>query len=152
MGRMIARSGINPADILVETAAVAEVNTRPVLPRISAPVLLIFGDKDGSFAPEIVAETARLIPHCTLVRYPERGHGGAGWDARTPAHILAFLKAEARPSATGATTADPPAAGQCFAVGNLFGEGRFQLLNRQSSVLNLWFGRSTAEAMRREML
>lgn len=91
MGRMLAKSASRPDDVLVETAAVMDVDTRPVLPRITAPVLLIFGDKDTSFAPDIVEETARLIPACTLVRYSERGHGGAAWDERTPGHVLDFI-------------------------------------------------------------
>lgn len=91
MGRMLASSGNNLPDVLVETAAVMDVDARPVLSQITAPVLLIFGDKDTSFAPDIVAETARLIPHCTLIRYQERAHGGAAWDKRTPGHILEFI-------------------------------------------------------------
>ena len=91
MGRMLARSGSNPPDVLVETAAVMDVDSRPVLPRITAPVLLIFGDKDTSFAPGIVEETARLIPNCTQIHYHNRGHGGAAWDKRTPGNILDFI-------------------------------------------------------------
>ena len=78
-------------DVLVETAALLDVDARPVLPRITAPVLLIFGDKDSSFSADSVEETARLIPDCTLIRYPKRGHGGAAWDKRTPGHILDFI-------------------------------------------------------------
>jgi pimeloyl-ACP methyl ester carboxylesterase len=88
---MLASSGNNLPDVLVETAAVMDVDTRPVLSQITAPVLLIFGDKDTSFAPDIVEETAQLIPDCTLIRYQERGHGGAAWDKRTPGHILEFI-------------------------------------------------------------
>lgn len=91
MGRILASSGNNPPDVLVETAAVMDVDTRPVLSRITAPVLLIFGDQDTSFAPEIVEETVHLIPDCTLIRYPKLGHGGAVWDKRTPGHILEFI-------------------------------------------------------------
>jgi len=91
MGRMLAKSGNNLPDVLVETAAVMDVDTRPVLPRITAPVLLIRGDKDSDFAPDIVEETARLIPDCTLIRYENRGHGGAAFDKRTPGHILDFI-------------------------------------------------------------
>lgn len=91
IARMLARSGNNPPDVLVETAAVMDVDTRPVLPRITVPVLLIRGDKDRDFTSEMVEETVRLIPDCTLIRYENRGHGGAAWDKRTPAHILDFV-------------------------------------------------------------
>jgi pimeloyl-ACP methyl ester carboxylesterase len=75
----------------VESAAVMAVDGRPVQSRISAPVLLIFGDKDTSFAARIVEETARLIPNCTQIHDHNRGHGGAAWDKRTPGHILDFI-------------------------------------------------------------
>jgi pimeloyl-ACP methyl ester carboxylesterase len=91
MGRMLASSGNTLPDVLVETAAVMDVDTRPVLPQITAPVLVIVGDKDSDFAPEIVNETVRLIPDCTLIRYEGRGHGGTAWDERTPRHILDFI-------------------------------------------------------------
>lgn len=91
MGRMLAGSGNNLPDVLVETAAVMDLDTRPVLPEITVPVLLIMGERDRDFAPEIVDETVRLIPDCTLIRYPGKGHGGAAWDERTPGHILDFI-------------------------------------------------------------
>lgn len=91
MGRMLASSGNNLPDVLVETAAVMDVDTRPLLPQITAPVLIIVGDKDSDFAPEIIDETVRLIPDCTLIRYEGRGHGGTAWDQRTPGHILDFI-------------------------------------------------------------
>lgn len=91
MGRMLARSGNNPSDVLVETAAVMNVDARPVLSRITVPALLIRGDKDRDFSPEIVEETVRLIPDCTQIRYQNSGHGGAAWDKRTPRHILDFI-------------------------------------------------------------
>lgn len=91
MGRMLAGSGNNLPDVLVETAAVMDLDTRTALPDIRVPVLLIMGDKDRDFAPEVVDETVRLIPDCTLIRYAGQGHGGAAWDDRTPGHILDFI-------------------------------------------------------------
>lgn len=91
MGRMLASSGNIPSDVLVETAAVMDVDARPVLPQITAPVLVIVGDKDTDFTPEVIDETVRLIPRCTLIRYEGRGHGGTAWDKRTPGHILDFV-------------------------------------------------------------
>ena len=91
MGRMLASSGNTLPDVLVETVAVMDVDTRPFLPQITAPVLVIVGDKDSDFAAEIVDETVGLIPDCTLIRYQGRGHGGTAWDERTPRYILDFI-------------------------------------------------------------
>jgi pimeloyl-ACP methyl ester carboxylesterase len=91
LGRMLASSGNSLPDVLIETAAVMDVDARPVLPRITVPVLVIVGEKDPDFAPETVDETVRLIPSCRLIRYEGRGHGGTAWDERTSRHIAAFL-------------------------------------------------------------
>jgi pimeloyl-ACP methyl ester carboxylesterase len=93
LGRVLASSGNNLPDVLVETEAVMAVDARPVLPLITAPVLVIVGDNDSDFSTEMVDETVRLIPDCTLVRYEGRGHAGAIWDPRTPAEILDFVRA-----------------------------------------------------------
>ena len=150
MGRMLAKSPTHPADVLVETAAVMDVDARPVLPGITAPVLLIYGEKDTSFAPDAVDETARLIPDCTLIRYSERGHGGAAWDKRTPGHILDFITA-GPDGRLAATSIGSPAATRQVAVGNLRGGMLVSLLSRQSSLLAQRFGRPTADVMRREI-
>lgn len=91
MGRMLAASGNNPPDVLAESRAVMDADARPVLDQITAPVLVIVGDRDTDFPPDIVEETARLIPDCTVVRYEGRGHSGAVFDERVPGDVLAFL-------------------------------------------------------------
>lgn len=90
VGRMLATPN-NPPDVLIETQALMDVDARPVLPEITAPVLVIYGDQDTSFTPDAVEETVRLIPDCTLIRYAGRGHGGTVWDARTPGDIATFI-------------------------------------------------------------
>ncbi len=91
MGRMLAASGNNPPDVLAETRAVMEADARPVLHQITAPVLVIVGDRDLDFPPDVVEETARLIPDCTVLRYEGRDHGGTTFDKRVPGDVLAFL-------------------------------------------------------------
>ncbi len=91
LGRVIAASGNNPPDVLVETRAIMDADARPVLHQITAPVLIIVGDQDLDFPPDIVEETARLIPDCTVVRYEGRDHGGATFDKRAPGDVLDFL-------------------------------------------------------------
>lgn len=63
-----------PADLSVEIEAEMSFDSRPVLPRIEMPILLISGDRDRFFPIEMVEETVSLIPDCTLVRYEGQGH------------------------------------------------------------------------------
>jgi pimeloyl-ACP methyl ester carboxylesterase len=61
-------------DPLVEYQAELTFDSRPVLPRINVPVLLVVGDLDVIFPREFVEETARLIPDCALIWYQGLGH------------------------------------------------------------------------------
>ncbi len=91
LGRALATFGYNLPDVLVETQAEMDVDARPVLHQITAPVLIIAGDQDVFFTRDIVEETTRLIPDCTVVWYEGRGHGGTASDKRVPRDLLAFL-------------------------------------------------------------
>jgi pimeloyl-ACP methyl ester carboxylesterase len=91
VGRVLAASGYNLPDVLVETRAEMDLDARPVLHQITAPVLIIAGDQDTFVTREIVEESARLIPDCTVVRYEGRSHGGTASDKRVPGDILAFV-------------------------------------------------------------
>lgn len=90
-GRVLAASGYNLPDVLIETRAEMDVDARPVLHQIAAPVLIIAGDQDIFFTPDIVEETTRLISDCTVVWYEGRSHGGTASDKRVPGDVLAFL-------------------------------------------------------------
>lgn len=68
-----------------------DVDARPVLHQITAPVLVIAGDQDIFFTRDNVEETTRLIPDCTVVWYEGRGHGGTGSDKRVPRDLTTFL-------------------------------------------------------------
>jgi pimeloyl-ACP methyl ester carboxylesterase len=46
----------------------------PLLPRITAPVLLIWGDRDEETPPELAERSRRLIPDASLVILPGAGH------------------------------------------------------------------------------
>ena len=78
-------------DILVESQAEEAFDSRAVLPRIQAPVLLLCGDSDRFFPRDVVEETARLIPGCTLIWYKGKGHLRAGSSRRIVYDILAFV-------------------------------------------------------------
>ncbi|MGB8022291.1 MAG: alpha/beta hydrolase [Candidatus Nanopelagicales bacterium] len=77
-------------DPLVEYQAELDYDSRPVLPRITAPVLLVAGDHDLIFPKAFVAETARLIPACNLIWYEGMGHMRAAASRRLPHDIVAF--------------------------------------------------------------
>lgn len=78
-------------DVVVEAEAEISFDSRTVLPTITAPVLLIAGDQDLYFPPEIVEETARLIPDCTLRIYEGKGHLGAIGNRPFTHDILDFV-------------------------------------------------------------
>ncbi len=77
-------------DPLVEYQAELSFDARPVLPRISVPVLLLAGDRDDVFPKRFVEETAGLIPDCTLIWYQGLGHMRACSSGRVPHDIVAF--------------------------------------------------------------
>lgn len=64
---------------------------RWVLPRIDAPVMLLCGDRDRFFPQDVVDETVRLIPDCTLVRYEGQGHMKVATSKRVAHDVLAFV-------------------------------------------------------------
>jgi non-heme chloroperoxidase len=61
---------------LATRASTSTADVRPDLKKISCPTLIVHGDKDVS-APlaKTGARTARLIPNCKLIVYPNAPHG-----------------------------------------------------------------------------
>jgi pimeloyl-ACP methyl ester carboxylesterase len=92
LGRGTTAEGVPPGDLIVEARAEVAFDSRSVLPGITAPVLLVVGDRDRAFPKALVDETARLIPDCTLVWRRGRGHVGTAVSRRTPRDVLAFLE------------------------------------------------------------
>ena len=80
-----------PEDFLTEAKAEEAFDSRAVLPRIQAPVLLLCGDRDRCFSNDVIAETADLIPDCTLIWYEGQGHMKAGSNKRVPHDVLEFV-------------------------------------------------------------
>jgi pimeloyl-ACP methyl ester carboxylesterase len=91
------------SDVLVEAKAEVACDARDVLPRIPRPVLLVGGDEDVYFPEQIMAETARLIPDCTLKLYAGRGHMRVASDAGVAQDVLGFVHRLER----AARSADP---------------------------------------------
>jgi pimeloyl-ACP methyl ester carboxylesterase len=92
LGRSTTVEGVPVEDLIVEAQAEMAFDSRAVLPDITAPVLLLVGDRDRAFPKALVGETARLIPDCTLVWRRGRGHVGTAVSRRTPRDVLAFLE------------------------------------------------------------
>ena len=78
------------ADLSVTLAAEDAFDLR-TLPTIAAPTLIISGRKDRFYEPEIMHETARLIPGSKLSIYPTRGHVTVVSDRKAQAEAIAFL-------------------------------------------------------------
>jgi pimeloyl-ACP methyl ester carboxylesterase len=65
--------GVRPA-ILARLGQVILRDPAPTLARIRAPVLLLWGEKDGMIPISNAADYLRDLPHATLVRLPGLGH------------------------------------------------------------------------------
>lgn len=92
VGRMFANSHTPPGDLLVEADAEAAFDARAVLGNITVPVLLLCGDNDQFFTPDIVSATAAGIPDCTVVWYEGMGHLRAAMSGRIPRDVLAWIQ------------------------------------------------------------
>ena len=87
-------------DYAIESDAVIQFNARQALPRIRVPVLLINGDRDRNYPKELVEETAQLIPTCTLVWYPGKGHDATCANPRLGPVILDYISQRSAPAST----------------------------------------------------
>ena len=84
-------------DSVTTARALKDFDSRAILPRIRVPVLLICTDADFYFDPDVIRETARLIPHCTLVMYRGLSHPKVALGSRRVARDVLALAA--RPQA-----------------------------------------------------
>ena len=64
------------------------------LHRIAAPTLLVAGDRDRFYTPELFRETAERIPGARLRLYPGKGHAGVMTHRPAIREIVAFLTAD----------------------------------------------------------
>jgi pimeloyl-ACP methyl ester carboxylesterase len=62
------------AFIRQQTAIMARIDSRPYLPAIKIPTLVLSGDQDKLISNELSREMAGLIPGATLVIIPDAGH------------------------------------------------------------------------------
>jgi pimeloyl-ACP methyl ester carboxylesterase len=88
---MLSGTGYPTSDVLVETRAELAFDARPVLADIGSRIILLCGDRDQFFPIDLVEETARLIPECTLVRYEGQGHMRVASSRRVVHDVLGFV-------------------------------------------------------------
>ena len=82
-------------NLMVETDAEA-CDAREILPDIKVPVLLIGGDQGPFLSREILEETARLIPDCTLQLHEGKGDMGAVSSMQLPRDVLSWIEERSR--------------------------------------------------------
>ena len=84
----------DPSDMLVTIAAEDAFDCWSDLPRISAPTLVVAGERDGFYSPELFGETAARIPHARLLLYPGKGHDTGLNHGPAVRSVIDFLTAE----------------------------------------------------------
>ena len=82
---------IDPSDMLATIHAESGFDVTGRLGEIAAPTLIIGGESDYAFPPELLRQTAAGIPGAKLILYPRRGHVTAMLDPRFGRDIGAFL-------------------------------------------------------------
>jgi pimeloyl-ACP methyl ester carboxylesterase len=104
----------DPSDMLVVIDAEDRFDAAPQLHRISAPTLVIAGDRDRNYTPELFWETAERIPGARLRLYRGKGHASIATLRYQPAvgDMLRFLTtSRASPSWSTAPGSTPMASG-----------------------------------------
>ena len=79
------------ANLMVETDAEQTCDVRGILPDVQVPVLLIGGDQGPFLSRDILEETARLIPDCTLQLHPGKTDMAAISTTQLPRDVLAWV-------------------------------------------------------------
>ena len=81
----------DPSDMIATVAAEDAFDASDRLEEISAPTLVIGGERDPCYSRELFQETTRGIPNARLFIYAGRGHGGTVTDGRFARDVTAFL-------------------------------------------------------------
>ncbi|ANP74233.1 alpha/beta fold hydrolase [Cryobacterium arcticum] len=77
---------------------------------ITAPTLVVGGERDAFYTPELFRQTAAGIPRGRLALYPDRGHLATTSDPRFVSDVLSFLDPPDEPAddPAGTPTAERP--------------------------------------------
>jgi pimeloyl-ACP methyl ester carboxylesterase len=86
----------DPSDMLIVIDAEDRFDASAQLHRITAPTLIIAGERDRNYTPELFGETAARIPGARLRLYRGKGHATMATLAYKPAvgELLGFLTAD----------------------------------------------------------
>jgi pimeloyl-ACP methyl ester carboxylesterase len=86
----------DPSDMLIVIDAEDRFDAASQLHRISAPTLILAGDRDRTYSAELFGETAERNPGARLRLYPGKGHAPIATLAYQPAvgELLGFLTAD----------------------------------------------------------
>jgi pimeloyl-ACP methyl ester carboxylesterase len=79
------------SDLVTTIAAEDTFDLTGRLAEVAAPTLVVAGDADGCYSPEIFAATAAGVPDGRLVVYRRTGHAGVQARRRFAADVLGFL-------------------------------------------------------------
>ena len=88
----------DPSDMIASVEAEDAFDVSDRLGEISAPTIVIGGERDASYSRELFEETTRGIPDVRLFIYEGRGHGGTVTDRRFARDVEAFLVGAGRPA------------------------------------------------------
>lgn len=80
----------DPSDLVVTIEAEDEHDFKDRLGEISAPTLVVAGDRDPLYTETLFRATAEGIPNARLILYPGMGHPASG--KQFGRDVLAFLK------------------------------------------------------------
>jgi pimeloyl-ACP methyl ester carboxylesterase len=80
----------DPSDLVITVEAEEKHNFKDRLNQISAPTLVIAGDKDPFYTEALFRATAEGIPNARLILYKGMGHPAFG--KQFPRDVLVFLK------------------------------------------------------------
>jgi pimeloyl-ACP methyl ester carboxylesterase len=88
----------DPSDMIATVEAEDAFDSSDRLEQISAPTLVIGGERDPCYSRALFEETTRGIPDARLFIYKRRGHGGTVTDGRFARDVTAFLVGARRPA------------------------------------------------------
>ncbi len=92
VGRMLASKDVNGPDVLVEMEAEMAYDARPILPQVTAPVLIVAGTGDVLLPREAIEETAQGLRDCTVIWHDGANHIRTIKGKRTAGEVLDFLR------------------------------------------------------------
>jgi pimeloyl-ACP methyl ester carboxylesterase len=85
--------GWDPSDFVATLMAEDAFDLGDRLGEIRAPTLVIGGDHDRLYTPDLFRQTAERIPNSLLILYEGRSHQGTFTDRRFASDVIAFMSA-----------------------------------------------------------